>query len=319
MTADDRDLRLAARRGAGGAGPAPHPDAALAPAETACRDTPFRIYEPQRLLTGVVFSSPHSGRAYFSDFIDGSALSLSALRASEDAFVDELFLSGVSLGAPMIAAVAPRAFLDLNRRATELDPLLVDGAAAQPHSTRVAAGLGVVPRIVAEGVAIYDRRLSAEEAETRIAHWHAPYHRALAKLLARARRRFGAALLIDCHSMPSNARLRARSGEKADIVLGDRYGAAAAPIYVEAVEAAFRAAGFSVARNTPFAGGHITERFGRPAAGVSAIQIEIDRALYLDEHAVTRSDAFYDVVEALRPVASSICALLAEPGALAAE
>lgn len=295
------------------------PESPLAPPEAACRGAAYRLYEPPRLLSGVVFSSPHSGRAYFSDFIDGSALGLSTLRASEDAYVDELFVSGVSLGAPMLAAVAPRAFLDLNRRPTELDPVLVEGAAAQPHSSRVAAGLGVVPRIVAEGVSIYDRRISGAEAEARIAHWHAPYHRRLAGLLARARRRFGAALLIDCHSMPSSARLRARPAAAADIVLGDRFGAASAPIYVEALAAAFRDAGFSVVCNTPFAGGYITERFGRPAAGVSAIQIEIDRGLYLDEKNVRRGAAFYDVLEALRPVTAAICGLLAEPDAMAAE
>ncbi|MCI4665024.1 MAG: N-formylglutamate amidohydrolase [Neomegalonema sp.] len=247
-------------------------------------------------------------------------LSLKDLRASEDAFVEELFSPAISLGAPMISAVAPRAFVDLNRRPTELDPNLIDGAALAPHSTRVAAGLGVVPRIVAEGMPIYDCRLSADEAQARLDHWHTPYHRRLGRLLERARRLFGTALLIDCHSMPSSARSKNLITNGAEIILGDRFGSAAPPEYVCAIETSFRRAGFTVSRNAPFAGGYITERFGRPAAGVSAIQIEIDRGLYLDEENVRRGDAFHEIVDRLRPVAADICALITtQTGSLAAE
>ena len=294
--------------------------AARALSEAKCRSTPYRVAEPQQLLTGVVFSSPHSGRAYFSDFVEGSVLKLAQLRISEDAYVDDLFRSAISLGAPLISAVAPRAFLDLNRRPTELDPVLVEGAAEVPHSSRVAAGLGVVPRVVAEGVPIYEHRLSAAEATSRLTYWHTPYHKRLGRLLERARRTFGAALLIDCHSMPSSALSRSYRPQTAEIILGDRFGSSAPPEFVERIEAAFRSAGFSVARNAPFAGGYITERYGRPAANVSAIQIEIDRSLYLDEREVRRNAKFDSVVETLRPVIAEICGLIsAQPDALAAE
>lgn len=296
-----------------------HSETQLAPIEVACRGASFRLEEPDRLLCGAVFSSPHSGRAYFSDFVSASSLDLPTLRASEDAFVDELFRSAISLGAPLLSAIAPRAFLDLNRSPNELDPALIDGAIARPHSARVSAGLGVVPRIVAEGVSIYEHRLSYAQAEERIAHWHKPYHRELAKLLARARRTYGAALLIDCHSMPSIARMRSRNADRADVILGDRFGAAADTITIETIETAFKTAGFRVARNAPFAGGYITERFGRPAAGVNAVQIEIDRGLYMDEGSIRRSAGFYDVVDALRPVIAAICTLVRGQTALAAE
>ncbi|MEM9726197.1 MAG: N-formylglutamate amidohydrolase [Pseudomonadota bacterium] len=284
--------------------------------EAGAREQPYSLRRPDRLSSGVVFSSPHSGRAYFSDFIGASRLDLRRLRASEDAYVDRLFATAADFGAPVLSAVAPRAFVDLNRCPDDLDPSLLDGAAKRPANARVAAGLGVVPRIVAEGVSIYDGKLSLEEAKARIRHWHAPYHARLAQLLSVARRRFGEALLIDCHSMPSGAvALSHRRGSPVDVVLGDRFGASASKHHINAIEAAFADAGFRVERNAPFAGGYITERFGRPQSGVSAIQIEIDRGLYLDQSRVAPSVEFDRFIASLRPVIRQICALVVEVSA----
>lgn len=303
---------------------------ATAGPERAYRAHPFDLTEPAALTSGVVISSPHSGRAYFSDFAARSRLAGAALRASEDAFVERLVAAGVSAGAPLLAAVAPRAFVDLNRRADDLDPELIEGLEGRPKNARVLAGLGVVPRVVAEGRPIYDGRLQLSEARARIAHWHAPYHRRLHALMERARGRFGRALLVDCHSMPSAVRMADRSNafgadgpRGGEIVLGDRFGAACDPALVRAVEAAFRSEAFSVARNAPFAGGHITERFGRPEIGFNAIQIEIDRGLYLDERRVRRTKEFAAVAarigRAMRVIAGFIGEGSADEAALAAE
>lgn len=272
---------------------------------------PYRIAEPARLSSGAVFSSPHSGRAYFREFLDASPLALAQLRASEDAFMDRLFGEAARCGAPLLSAVAPRAYVDLNRCPRELDPALLEGVGRRAVTARVAAGLGVVPRIVAEGVDIYDRKLSMAEAEARLRRWHAPYHEQLARMLLRAQRRFGRALLIDCHSMPSCAAAPGRHrATRVDVVLGDRFGVSADPDFVDAIEAAFIDAGFRVGRNAPFAGGFITERYGRPAAGVSAVQIEIDRGLYLDELRVAPTERFSALAGALKPVIRRIASLI---------
>ncbi len=287
--------------------------------------TSFRVAAPPSLVSGVVFSSPHSGRFYLPEFIERSRLELQALRASEDAFVDELFAQVIEFGAPLISAVAPRAYIDLNRAPGDLDPVLIDGPVARPANARVAAGLGVIPRIVAEGVPIYHGRLAIAEAKHRIREWPAPYHRELVAMILRARRRYRRALLIDCHSMPSAAMVGvggSASSGPAEIVLGDRFGASADADLVDAIEAAFLNAGFRVTRNAPFAGGYITERYGRPSAGVSAVQIEIDRGLYLDQFRVEPGDGFNALRAALRPVIQQICGLIGgaqSPEALAAE
>ncbi len=281
------------------------------------------LSEPMALRSGVVFSSPHSGRRYFESFVESSRLDRLRLRSSEDAYVDELFAPAVEFGAPLLSAIAPRAFVDLNRSAADLDPALIDGAEGRSSSARVIAGLGVIPRIVAEGVTIYEDRLTLSEAIERIRLWHEPYHRALADLLVRARRRFGQSILIDCHSMPSAvAGVRgARRGSSADIVLGDRFGMSSEAWIVNRIEAAFQDEGFRVARNAPFAGGYITERYGRPASGVSAVQIEIDRALYLDPSSIEPNDRFLETAAALRRVITSLCELIEDESAapLAAE
>ena len=282
---------------------------------------PYRLYEPDVLRSRAVFSSPHSGQEYPQALIERSRLNPERLRASEDALVDQLFAVATNHGAPLLAATLPRAWVDLNRGPGEFDPALIEGVAATGVNQRIAAGLGVVPRIVAEGTPIYTGKLSLEDAEDRIRQVHAPYHQALEGLLVRARERFGSAVLFDCHSMPSEA-LRAAPrvrGRVPEIVLGDRFGAAADRAVMAETQAAFEDAGFVVARNAPFAGGYITQRYGRPARRLHAIQIEIDRGLYLDQKRVAPNAEFEALRERLEPVIARLATFCPGSAALAAE
>ncbi len=249
---------------------------------------PFCLHRPLRRSVPFVFASPHSGRAYPESFIAQSGLPFDVLRRSEDAFVDELFASAVDLGAPLIAASFPRAYLDVNRTPAELDAAMFAGPlpfAVDAASPRVNAGLGVIPRVVREGAEIYRRKLSPKEASERLALLYHPYHEALCRLADEAQADFGLAIVVDCHSMPSAA-------AAPDIVLGDRYGVSAGPLLMRAAEEAFERQGFAVARNVPYEGGYTTQRHGRPEQGRHALQIEINRALYLDENGMRPAPFF---------------------------
>jgi N-formylglutamate deformylase len=249
---------------------------------------PFQIARPNEQTAPFVFASPHSGRIYPADFVAGSWLTPLALRRSEDAFVDELFESAVERGAPIISARFPRAFLDVNRAACELDNAMFDASLAlevAAPSARVAAGLGVIPRIVRDGAEIYRRKLSPAEADERLTRLYRPYHAALAGLVEETRARFGVAIVVDCHSMPGAA-------PTPEIVFGDRYGATASSALMRHAELAFEACGFSTARNTPYAGGYTTNLYGRRDQGVHAMQIEVNRTLYLNEERVERLARF---------------------------
>lgn len=270
--------------------------------------TSYRLLMPASRSTRVVFASPHSGCAYPRAFLSRTALDARAIRSSEDAFVDELFDAAPRHGAPLLAAEAPRAFVDVNRAADELDPALIDGVRRGGHNPRVSSGLGVIPRVVAGGRAIYRGRLTLADAQARLTGYWEPYHAALRLLMDESRAAFGEAILIDCHSMPHEAVDGARAA-RPDVVLGDRFGAAAAPGLVEAVEGAFLRAGLRVARNAPFAGAYITQVYGRPAHGSHAIQVEIDRALYMDEARIERRpdfDAFRDLITG---VVAEVCGI----------
>ena len=248
----------------------------------------YRLLRPDRRIGPVIFASPHSGRDYLPAFLESSALDPQTIRSSEDAFVDRLFDQAPALGAPLLAARVPRAFLDLNRASDELDPAVIEGLQRVPHNPRISSGLGVIPRVVAGGRAIYRGKLSLAEAQARIGrYWH-PYNAALAVLIHDTREAFGSVILIDCHSMPHEAiQAHTRPGQICpDVVLGDRYGVAAGREVVERVEAAFAAAGLRVARNVPFAGAYISQAYGRPSSGIHVVQVEIDRALYMDESRV---------------------------------
>ena len=268
----------------------------------------YEVLHPDRNRSCVVFASPHSGRDYSWSFLRTTILDEHAIRSSEDAFVDQLFECAPQYGAPFIKAGAPRAYVDLNRSSDELDPALIEGVRRHGHNPRVASGLGVIPRVVANGRAIYRGKMTRSEADRRIqTYWH-PYHEKLQELLDFAYRRHGQAVLIDCHSMPHEAMNGvARSGmRRPDIVLGDRFGAAASGEVVDRVEAAFAAAGFAVTRNTPFAGAYITQAYGRPSRGQHAVQIEIDRSLYMNEVLIRPNGDFEAVQAALQQVVSEV-------------
>jgi len=253
----------------------------------------FETIRPRRLVAPIVFNSPHSGRVYPERFLAMTRLDHVSIRQSEDAWVDELFGRAPHLGAPMLRAHFPRAYLDVNREPWELDPTMFVEPLSERFNTtspRVAAGLGTLARVVAENKPIYRDRLTLEDARMRIEGIYHPYHAALQALLSQARASFGMALLIDCHSMPRIT----RNGDRAapDIVLGDRYGTTCAPALVDLVETIFTAAGLKVARNRPYAGGFCTRAYGRPQHGVHALQIEISRHLYMNEVTLAKNDGF---------------------------
>jgi N-formylglutamate amidohydrolase len=243
---------------------------------------------PARQTVPMVVASPHSGDLYPADFLDLAAVPLAALRRAEDAFVDELFEGAPALGAPLLAARFPRSYVDANREPYELDPGMFEGPLPRPlnhRTTRVAAGLGMIPRVAASGEAIYRGRVPAHEIERRLESCWRPYHAALARLIEQTHGVFGAALLIDAHSMPSSVSgigVRERD-RRVDIVLGDNHGEACAPALVDFAQTWLDARGLRVLRNQPYAGGFTTQRYGKPALGRHALQIEINRALYMDE------------------------------------
>lgn len=267
--------------------------AALPAAEPAPAEPPFVLHRPAgALATPLVFASPHSGRFYPPDMMAASALDAAAIRRSEDAFVDVLIEGATGHGAAVLAAGYARAYVDVNREPYELDPSMFEDELpdfARGRSARVAAGLGSIARIVAEGQEIYARKLTFEEAKRRIEAVHQPYHATLEALLAEATATFGQAVLVDWHSMPSAAaRTLGQSGDfggagSCDLVLGDRFGTACQTAITEAVERELEAMGYRVTRNAPYAGGYTTEFYGRPARRRHALQIEINRSLYLDE------------------------------------
>lgn len=254
----------------------------------------YHLSMPESRLTSVVFASPHSGRNYPPRFLRNSVLDQHAIRSSEDAFVDQLLECVPRFGAPLLAASAPRAYVDLNRASDELDPALIEGVRLITHNPRVSSGLGVIPRVVAGGKAIYRGKIQLADANARIAeHWH-PYHACLLELLQGSLARFGEAILIDVHSMPHEAMdsIVAAGAKRPEIVLGDRYGSTASAHIVDQVEAAFEAAGLRVLRNAPFAGAYITQTYGRPSRGLHAVQIEMDRALYMNEREIKPNGNF---------------------------
>jgi N-formylglutamate amidohydrolase len=245
--------------------------------------------------TPLVYASPHSGRDYPADMMSAAALDAQTIRRSEDAFVDDLIVAAPELGAATITAHYARAYIDLNREAFELDPGMFEDELpefARARTARVAAGLGAIARVVSEGQEIYARKLMFAEARGRIEGAHRPYHAALERLVAEAHRAHGFAILVDWHSMPAAAAKAGGRDRPCDFVLGDRFGAACAGLLTQRVERELEAMGYRVARNTPYAGGYTTEHYGRPARRTHALQIEINRGLYLDEATLTPTAGF---------------------------
>jgi N-formylglutamate amidohydrolase len=247
------------------------------------------ILMPDGARGPMVFASPHSGRDYPPVLLEAARLDPLTLRRSEDSFLETLFESAPRHGAPLIHALFPRVWCDVNREAWELDPAMFEDKLpdfVNVRSPRVAAGLGTIARVVATGEPIYRRRLSFAEVEHRIATCWQPFHAALATLVEEARAAHGFAILIDCHSMPSVQAGEGRATRMPDFVLGDAHGTACAAALTGRIEATLTSMGYSVRRNDPYAGGYITRHYGAPRRGVHAIQLEISRALYMDEQRV---------------------------------
>lgn len=282
---------------------------------------PYRLTLPERRTTGVIFASPHSGSHYPRDFLSRSVLGDKSIRSSEDAFVDVLLERVTDHGAPLLAAVAPRAFVDLNRACDELDPALIEGFRAPAHNPRVASGLGVVPRVVSGGRAIYSGKLPLHEVKARIADWWHPYHDRLQVLMDELRLRFGQAILIDVHSMPHEAMdaVAVPGRPRPEVVLGDRYGTSASAAVVDAVDAAFVRAGLRTVRNTPFAGAYIAQAYGRPTRAQHVVQVEIDRALYMNEAEVRPNGNFAGFQRILSGALAEIASIGRAEDRLAAE
>lgn len=261
----------------------------------------------------LLFNSPHSGAHYSDAFLDMVALDAHHLRRSEDMAVDQLFLPVVARGHSLFAAAFPRAFIDVNREPYELDPRLFEGdlpAYANTKSLRVAAGLGTIARVVADGEDIYAKRWPIQAALERIETYYHPYHEALAHHLLRLKQHHGVAVLVDCHSMPTLSSPHAE--RRADIVLGDRFGKSCDPLLCEVIEQSLVACGYRVTRNKPFAGGFITEHYGRPAQGLHAIQIEISRSLYMDERTYQQTPHFGPLQQHLMQMVDALDAALGD-------
>ena len=252
----------------------------------------FELTDPEKLTCPLVFCSPHSGAVYPRRFLAMTRLDALTLRRSEDAHVDRLFAGVTALGAPLLRAHFPRAYLDVNREPYELDPRMFEGrlpAFANTRSLRVAGGLGTIARVVGEAQEIYAHRLPVVEAIARIEGLYQPFHALLRRIIERSQVRFGYSILVDCHSMPSSANQMDGHGKSrdalvhADFVIGNRFGASCDPLIADAIEHELARMGYKVARNKPYAGGYITEHYGKPRNGRHAVQIEINRALYMDE------------------------------------
>ncbi len=271
-------------------------------------DPPYEVLEPAEYTGPVLFNSPHSGSTYPRAFLSASRLDIGTLRRSEDSFVDELIGGVVRQGFPLMHAHFPRCFVDVNREPYELDPRMFEGrlpSFANTRSMRVAGGLGTVARVVGDAQEIYDQRIPVDDALRRIESLYKPYHRSLRRLFTKLHRDFGAAVLVDCHSMPSTAGHRDER-PRPEFVLGDRYGTSCVGAVSEVVEQTLRSLGYSVSRNKPYAGGFITEHYGNPAAGLHAIQLEINRALYMDERRYERSRQFNALAADLETLATRL-------------
>src|ERR1700726_4880093 len=271
-------------------------------------DPPFEAVEPAHCRGPVLFNSPHSGRIYPRAFLLTSRLDLATLRRSEDSFVDDLIAGIAARGHPIMKAHFPRCYVDVNREPYELDPRMFDGrlpSFANTRSMRVAGGLGTVARVVGDAQEIYDQRIPVDDALRRIEALYKPYHRALRRLVTRIHRDFGAAVLVDCHSMPSTAGPKDER-PRADIVIGDRYGTSCVGVVADTIEAILRERGYTVSRNKPYAGGFITEHYGNPTAGLHSVQLEINRGLYMDERRFVRSEAFSTVAHDMEAMADRL-------------
>ncbi|MEE2995852.1 MAG: N-formylglutamate amidohydrolase [Pseudomonadota bacterium] len=276
---------------------------------------PFKIHHPVSQTVPLVFASPHSGCEYPEDFVAGSRLDPLSLRRSEDGFVDDLFNAAPEYGAPLLRATFPRAFVDANREPFELDQRMFSDSLpdyVNTESSRVAAGLGTIARVVSNGQDIYPRKLTFAEAEARINSYYRPYHKALKTLIHDTRKNFGHCVVVDCHSMPSiGGPLDPDVGHgRADFVVGDCFGSTCAPYITDAIERTIASFGYVVGRNKPFAGGFTTRHYGQPRDHVHTVQIEINRALYMNEVKIEKNAGFERVMAQMTDVIAALAQLM---------
>jgi N-formylglutamate amidohydrolase len=276
----------------------------------------LRIDRPHRQTLPLVVASPHSGRIYPESFVSRSRLPVHRLRSSEDAFIDEIFGTAPALGAPLLRALFPRVFVDVNREPYELDPAMFSTplpSYVTTRNARIAAGLGTIARVVSNSESIYRDKLTFEEADARIKAFYDPYHRALASLIEETRDLFGFCILLDCHSMPSGAAGHrgdaASRSQRIDVVLGDCHATACDPTLTGEAERLLTSMGYAARRNNPYAGGFVTRHYGRPREGVHALQIELNRGLYMDETRIERLNSISGLRE-------NMAALIAHLGAM---
>ena len=264
----------------------------------------FRILEPLGKPNFIIFSSPHSGSNYADWFLDQTSLDMQSIRSSEDAFVGDIFESAPFFGSYLIESLIPRAILDLNRSRNDLDPRIIANYQTKNINSRVASGLGIIPRVVGNGQNIYTKKLHLSEVQYRIDNYYNPYHQRLSSLLRSLKENFGCAVLVDCHSMPSEA-LKYKKNKfqrLPDIILGDRFGMSCDTRIVDFLQSVFEDEGFRVSRNIPFSGGYITQLYGRPAQNIHSVQIEISRALYMNEKKIEKKQNFKNFCESMKNI-----------------
>jgi N-formylglutamate amidohydrolase len=272
---------------------------------------PFEIDEPGVWRAPIIFNSPHSGSVYPDEFLSASRIDLTALRRSEDSFMDQLIGGLSDRGFPTVRVNFPRSYVDVNREPYELDPRMFSGrlpSFANTRSMRVAGGLGTIPRVVGDGQEIYRERISVDEALARIEAFYKPYHRALRRLINKTYQAFGTVIMVDCHSMPSIGVSRDEP-RRPDVVIGDRYGTSCASVLADTVEETMKRLGYSVGRNKPYAGGFITEHYGNPASALHTIQLELNRAIYMDERRRERNARFAQVAGDFDSLADALAAV----------
>ena len=277
--------------------------------------SPFEIMSPETQRIPFVYSSPHSGKLYPPEFIKTSRLELKSLRGSEDCYVDELFSAAPNVGAPLIKAIFPRVFIDANREPYAFDPSMFFEPLPDfvtTSSNKISAGLGTIAKVVADGEKIYSEKLHLSDALNRVNNYYLPYHNSLEKLITITKENFGCCTLIDCHSMPPNKIGNGGRNNKspADIVLGDNHGRSANKVLVNEIMGFFVSQGLSVKINDPYPGGYTTSNYGKPQTGVQAIQIEINRALYMDEKSMKRNEGFLETKNIMDRLVSHLSKLI---------
>ena len=262
---------------------------------------PAVIKRAEEWKSGIIFASAHSGSIYPDAFIERTDLAIKQLRRNEDAFITNLFSPAPDLGAPLIEANFPRCFVDVNRASNELPSFWqTDGKII---SSRAEIGMGVVPTMLSETINIYSEPLSLTAAKIRIKDLYHPYHDALLGLIDEALSLFGKVLLIDCHSMPG---FNSMGSRRSDIILGDRFGKSCSSEIVMLIEKLFQDLGYSVSRNYPYAGGFVTKHYGKPYESANALQIEINRDLYLNPITLDKKPGFTALAKNISIIINSI-------------